>query len=210
MSKSLTLNKSDFINALKSVFVVTPKNDVRLYMNGVFFEFGSEGLRLVGTDGHRVVFAELTSGGALVDTSFIVDYNSIEQIVKSVKPARKGSPVEKSEEVTLVVQRDEDATNVTLDVGGMSFELKLIDGSYPDCRRITSKTNFEAVEAIGYSMGYLSDIKKAFNHLVLNKNFDGCKLEFNGSSDVTKITMGSIYSVCHLVNVEMWLMPIRL
>ena len=64
----LTVNRKDFMNALKAVIVTAAKNDVRYYMNTVLLEVQREKVTLVSTDGHRITFATLTLNTGIEDT----------------------------------------------------------------------------------------------------------------------------------------------
>ena len=102
------------------------QQDVRYYLNGMLFEIEGSRLRTVATDGHRLALAECelsepVEGG---DRQLILPRKGVVELGKML-----GSS---DEEIELVLGQNA----VGLDTESMSFSSKLIDGRFPDYRRV--------------------------------------------------------------------------
>ena len=60
MSSTKTRNVEIRIVALKAALLFAPKHDVRAYLCGACIAHGPNGVRLVATDGHRLLVVTLT------------------------------------------------------------------------------------------------------------------------------------------------------
>jgi DNA polymerase III subunit beta len=109
----------------KTVFCMAHQ-DVRYYLNGLLLELDEDAMRAVATDGHRLAMAALEKGspqkGELLQA--IVPRKAVLELARLLE--------EKSEPVQLQF-----ATNqMGAGFQGLSFTTKLIDGQFPDYRRV--------------------------------------------------------------------------
>lgn len=101
------------------------QQDVRYYLNGMMLELDKHDIRAVATDGHRLATSELSS-----DT----DFGEIRQVIVP----RKGV----SELMRLLQDSETDAefqlgsNHVRVKIDDVIFSSKLIDGKFPDYRRV--------------------------------------------------------------------------
>lgn len=204
----LTVNRKDFMNALKAVIVTAGKNDVRYYMNTVLVEVQREKVTLVSTDGHRITFATLTLfTGQEVD--LILERTDVERILKTVTVNNKL----KTEE--LVIKWD--GETVTIAADGMSFDLTQVDGKFPNWRRVTCdidnlNPDRSGLTEYGINLIYLADAEKAFKHLFIKNKYGTHKahIELQTAADKMWITPMEIESCGQLTEIKMAIMPMRL
>lgn len=113
-------------------------NDARYYLNGVLFEFsGSERLNLVATDGHRL---------ALYPIEGVVTSSSKEE--KAILPRKSVL------ELSKLINASTENTTITVGHGYINFTIenleftsKLIDGVYPQYRKVIPENNPTEVTA---------------------------------------------------------------
>jgi DNA polymerase-3 subunit beta len=104
--------------------------DVRFYLNGMLFDITSAGLRLVATDGHRLstCFFE-AQWDDITPTQAIVPRKAISELSKLLNEA--------DEAVQLSLAKN----YLTVQFMDTIFTCKLVDGRYPDYRRVIPQHN---------------------------------------------------------------------
>jgi DNA polymerase-3 subunit beta len=145
------------------------KEEVRYYLNGVYFD--KKDNALAATDGHRLGYIEnaFTADSELPEDGYIIKFSKQAlSFIKSFKYA---------EEIEIIIEEKA----AVVQVWGASMSLDLIDGIYPDWRRVT-KTEPEAVSEIGLDGGYLKDF-------VIKKPL---KLSFNGTTAAICVEVSEI------------------
>ena len=108
-------------NTLKCVLQFTAKKDIRYYLQGVCFEQCETGTYAVATDGHVVCVARLDSE-AHEPTSIIISGDHLAQAAKNNKYDVFIEPAD---------------GKVTLKSSNGETTVPLIDGRFPDWRRVT-------------------------------------------------------------------------
>ena len=141
----LTLPASDFPNietaqweqtlpvnqkALKSLLEKTQfcmaQQDVRYYLNGLLFDLSGKQLRAVATDGHRMAVAVIAlSNPAKKEQQLIVPRKGVQEIVRFLED-------DDAKEVQLQLN----ANHLRINLNGLTFTCKLIDGRYPDYTKV--------------------------------------------------------------------------
>ena len=207
----LTVNRKDFMNALKAVIVTAGKNDVRYYMNTVLLEVQREKVTLVSTDGHRITFATLTLNTGIEDTQIdlVLDRPDVERLIKGVSVNKKL----KTEE--LVIKWED--TTASVEAGGTLFTFNKVKCRYPDWRRVTHdgvNLNPDRAGLTDYCINlvYLADAEKAFKHLFVKNKYGSHKvhIELQTANDKMWITPMEIESCGQLTEIKMAIMPMRL
>lgn len=134
--------------------------DVRYYLNGMLFETEGEELRTVATDGHRLAVCSMPVGQALPNHSVIVPRKGVIELVRLLDGG----------ETPLQVQIG--SSNIRAHVGDFIFTSKLVDGRFPDYRRVLPKNPDKALES-GCDL-----LKQAFARAAIlsNEKFRGVRL----------------------------------
>lgn len=120
-----TISASIMFEALRRVRNATAANDVRTYLMGVPIEFRDGVLRTLGSNGHRLSVNEI---------AVEFDGNSEQVIIpnRSVAEVAKILSVHSDDDVEVMIT---DST-IHFSVGSVSFSSKLIEGRFPDYRRV--------------------------------------------------------------------------
>ncbi|MDH2068895.1 DNA polymerase III subunit beta [Pantoea sp. GD03673] len=134
--------------------------DVRYYLNGMMFETEGEELRTVATDGHRLAVCAMPIGQALPSHSVIVPRKGVIELLRLLDGG----------DTPLQVQIG--GSNIRAHVGDYIFTSKLVDGRFPDYRRVLPKNPDKALEA-GCDL-----LKQAFARAAIlsNEKFRGVRL----------------------------------
>ena len=131
---------------IESILLHAAKRDVRTYLNGILFEHRNGIGRMCATDGLSLIVAKcpVYLGPSV---SAIVPREIMEAALKSL--GKKGRD---SQNLSVEVIG---AKVTVLTVGGASFAGQLIDGSFPDYRRVLPVSSFDQSQAV--ISGYLID-----------------------------------------------------
>jgi DNA polymerase-3 subunit beta len=110
--------------------------DVRYYLNGLLLEVSSGLLRAVATDGHRLAYCEKQADCDLADIKqVIVPRKGIQELVRLL---------DVSDEPLKVVLG---SNHIRVEVGGIRFTSKLIDGRFPDYNRVIPEDGANVITA---------------------------------------------------------------
>lgn len=113
---------------IDSVQFSMANQDVRYYLNGMLFETEGEQLRTVATDGHRLAVSARTVGQEIGPAqSVIVPRKSVLELAKLIS----------DNEDSVHVQIGNN--NLRVNLPDFTFTTKLIDGRFPDYRRVLPK-----------------------------------------------------------------------
>jgi len=100
------------------------QQDVRYYLNGMLLEAGGKFLRAVATDGHRLALSEAElDGGKLEEQQVIVPRKGVLELQRLM--SGDGS-----------VDIELGSNHVRIQLGGIRFTSKLIDGRFPEYDRV--------------------------------------------------------------------------
>ena len=168
---SITLNQKAFRELIEKTAFSMAQQDVRYYLNGMLWELNKQSLKAVSTDGHRLAIAEVPL------------QESLEEDAKQYIIPRKG---------VLELSRllGDDAEAISLEFGGnhikassdnLTFTSKLVDGKFPDYRRVLPKGGNKVLEA------NRQDLKSALTRsaILSNEKFRG--IRFSLSTDMVGI-----------------------
>ncbi len=120
--------------------------DVRYYLNGMLFETEGEELRTVATDGHRLAVCSMPIGQSLPSHSVIVPRKGVIELMRMLDGGDNPLRVQIG------------SNNIRAHVGDFIFTSKLVDGRFPDYRRVLPKnrTNIWKQAAISSSRRLLA------------------------------------------------------
>lgn len=101
--------------------------DVRYYLNGLLLEVASGGVRAVATDGHRLAFCGVEAAIEMDEEvqQVIVPRKGVAELVKILEE-------DSEEKATLRIT----SSHVQVEVPGVCFTSKLIDGRFPEYERV--------------------------------------------------------------------------
>jgi len=165
-----TLPQATLKRLIESTQFSMAHQDVRYYLNGMLFETEGEELRTVATDGHRLAVCSMPVGQPLPSHSVIVPRKGVMELVRMLDGG----------ETPLKLQIG--TNNIRASVGDYIFTSKLVDGRFPDYRRVLPKNPDKTLEA-GCDV-----LKQAFARAAIlsNEKFRGVRLYL--SADQLKIT----------------------
>ncbi len=111
------------------------QQDVRYYLNGLLLETGGSALRAVATDGHRLALCEAElEGSKLPEQQVIVPRKGVLELQRLM-----------SGEGELAIELGTNHVRIQLD--GIRFTSKLIDGRFPEYERVIPQDTSNAMSA---------------------------------------------------------------
>ena len=110
------------------------QQDVRYYLNGMLLETGDGRLRAVATDGHRLALSQATLGGKVSEQQVIVPRKGVLELQRLL-----------GGEGDLDVEFG--ANHVRIQLDGIRFTSKLIDGRFPEYERVIPKESSNELKA---------------------------------------------------------------
>ncbi len=123
-----SLNQNDLRILLDSVSYSMAQQDSRYYLNGMLFDILGGQFRVVAADGHRLAMATIAHGcDFLKPTSIIIPRKAVMEMQRLF--------AEGQEEVGVVIGDNHLSTMIPQ----FSFTTKLIDGAFPDFRKVLPK-----------------------------------------------------------------------
>lgn len=132
------------LNYLKALLITAGKDDVRKALNGVYVEVNDGVVRLVTTDGARLLAIRLKDVVYLDNIAFVMPRELIENVLK-VKTKLKDCELT-TRNVMVPFTNENDVTGererieVTIAVGDQKFTMFEIDAKFPDFRRVIPQT----------------------------------------------------------------------
>ncbi len=155
-----TLPQATLKRLIESTQFSMAHQDVRYYLNGMLFETEGEELRTVATDGHRLAVCSMPIGQTLPSHSVIVPRKGVMELVRLLDGG----------DTPLRLQIG--SNNIRAHVGDFIFTSKLVDGRFPDYRRVLPKNPDKMLEAS------CDLLKQAFSRAAIlsNEKFRGVRL----------------------------------
>lgn len=147
-----------FTTALKFAAHAAAKKDVRLYLLGTLFEFKDGTLTLVATDGARLAYTRLQlDASSLIEDRFVVSTAGVKQVLvalgkskgrvsfyASAEPKQPGKP-----------------RALSIGDGTSTISPAVLDGTYPDWRRVVPASDRENKPAPHLDATYLAEAAAA-------------------------------------------------
>nr|WP_321277372.1 DNA polymerase III subunit beta [uncultured Vibrio sp.] len=134
--------------------------DVRYYLNGMLFEIDGTILRSVATDGHRMAVSQTELGADFAQKQIIVPRKGVQELVKLMD----------APEQPVVLQIGN--SNVRAEVNNFIFTSKLVDGRFPDYRRVLPQSTNKTLIAS------CDELRQAFSRAAIlsNEKFRGVRV----------------------------------
>jgi DNA polymerase-3 subunit beta len=161
---SLKMSKSWFRGLIENTHFAMANQDVRYYLNGMSFEIENGLVRTVSTDGHRLALSTLQlAEGQHDQISIIIPRKGIMEVLRLVP--------EGDEMISINVG----SNHVRVVDDGFTFTSKLVDGRFPDYRRVMPRNGDKIVIA------RRDVLKDAFLRVSIlsNEKFRGVRLKLS-------------------------------
>ncbi|HCG9714105.1 TPA: DNA polymerase III subunit beta [Vibrio parahaemolyticus] len=161
----VSLSQADLRTLIDKTQFSMANQDVRYYLNGMLFEIDGTTLRSVATDGHRMAVSQTQLGADFAQKQIIVPRKGVQELVKLMD----------APEQPVVLQIG--SSNVRAEVNNFIFTSKLVDGRFPDYRRVlpqhTNKTLIASCD----------ELRQAFSRAAIlsNEKFRGVRVNLTGS-----------------------------
>jgi len=155
--------KSDLLRLIESTHFSMANQDVRYYLNGMSIETEGKEIRSVATDGHRLAICKISSDElALPSRQVIVPRKGILEIIRLL------DPVEENVQVFL------GSNHIRIIDSEFSFTSKLVDGRFPDYRRVLPRNGDKVLNTSKDNLRQL--LSRA--SILSNDKFKGVRLNF--------------------------------
>ncbi|WP_425669235.1 DNA polymerase III subunit beta [Vibrio owensii] len=161
----VSLTQSDLRTLIEKTQFSMANQDVRYYLNGMLFEIDGTTLRSVATDGHRMAVSQTQLGADFAQKQIIVPRKGVQELVKLMD----------APEQPVVLQIG--SSNVRAEVNNFIFTSKLVDGRFPDYRRVMPQSTTKTLEAS------CDELRQAFSRAAIlsNEKFRGVRVNLAGS-----------------------------
>lgn len=159
----ITLPQGQMRQLIDSTQFSMAHQDVRYYLNGMLFETDGQQLRSVATDGHRMAVCAVATHDVLPAKQIIVPRKGVMELMRLLD-----SP---DEEIRLQIGH----SNIRAEVNNYIFTSKLVDGRFPDYRRVMPQNSNKVVEAS------CDELRKAFSRAAIlsNEKFRGVRVNLS-------------------------------
>ena len=161
----ITLTQAQLRGVIEKTQLSMANLDVRYYLNGMLFEIDGSTLRSVATDGHRMAVSQTQLGADFAQNQIIVPRKGVLELVKLMDAPEQP--------VTLQIG----SSNVRAEVNNFVFTSKLVDGRFPDYRRVMPQQTTKTLEA------GCDELRQAFSRAAIlsNEKFRGVRVNLAGS-----------------------------
>ena len=134
-SQTITVGQDVLGRLIEKTHFSMAQQDVRYYLNGMLLETGGQHIRSVATDGHRLALCQAELEGAKLDEQQVIVPR------KGVLELQRLLTGEGSVDVVL------GANHVRIQLDGIRFTSKLIDGRFPEYDRVIPKDSSNELRA---------------------------------------------------------------
>lgn len=123
---SATLDAKALAEGLSAVAFAISTEETRYYLNGVFAELVEDGLLLVATDGHRLAKRFVRTSSSSGSGAGIIIPRKTVGVLRKILP-RDGE---------LTMEATDSLVRFVIGAGATTITSKLVDGTFPDYRRV--------------------------------------------------------------------------
>ena len=156
----VSLTQAELRGLIEKTQFSMANQDVRYYLNGMLFEIDGTTLRSVSTDGHRMAVSLVQLGVEFANKQIIVPRKGVQELVKLLD----------APEQPVVLQIG--SSNVRAEVNNFVFTSKLVDGRFPDYRRVMPQSTSKTLET------NCDELRQAFSRAAIlsNEKFRGVRV----------------------------------
>ncbi len=158
---NFAIKQSDFKRMIDNTSFSMANQDVRYYLNGMSLETSENQIRCVTTDGHRLALTRIDlAEERLEESQVIIPRKGVTEISRLIEDS--------DDNVYISIG----SNHIRLSSSGFTFTSKLVDGRFPDYRRVLPKGGDKEVVADK------SVLKQAFARAAIlsNEKFRGVRL----------------------------------
>ncbi|WP_301099550.1 DNA polymerase III subunit beta [Otariodibacter sp.] len=165
-----TINQATLARLIEATQFSMANQDARYFLNGMKFETEGNLLRTIATDGHRLAVCTMPLNQELLAHSVIVPRKAVLELSRLINSS--------DEPVRLEIG----SNNLRVSMNGVVFTSKLIDGRFPDYRRVFPRNADRILEADA------EQLKRALVRAAIlsNERFKGVRLAL--SHNLLKLT----------------------
>lgn len=165
-----TIDQATLSRLIESTQFSMANQDARYFLNGMKFETEGNLLRTIATDGHRLAVCTMALDQELLAHSVIVPRKAVLELVRLIG--------HNSDYVRLEIG----TSNLRVSMNGIVFTSKLIDGRFPDYRRVFPRNPDRILEADAAALKHAL-VRAA---ILSNERFRGVRLAL--SKNLLKLT----------------------
>jgi DNA polymerase-3 subunit beta len=124
LTQRIVVMQSALRKLILEVKYAMAQQDIRYYLNGVLFSLDGDRLSLVATDGHRLAYSCTTLTESYPRIEAIIPRKAVNELLRLLDDA--------SDEISIGITE----TSIHAQFSGISFLSKVIDGKFPDYKRV--------------------------------------------------------------------------
>jgi len=163
-AEQIELTRHTIRALIESTHFSMANQDVRYYLNGMSFELESNIIRTVATDGHRLALAQQSiTNGLAEQKQVIVPRKAVLEIIRLL------------EDDDAVIQLHIGANHIRISDQNFIFTTKLVDGRFPDYRRVLPQGGDKTIVA---DKTMLKDVFQRVS-ILSNEKFRGVRLNLS-------------------------------
>ena len=158
---SITITQAKLRELLDATSFAMAQQDVRYYLNGMLFEVGTDYLRVVATDGHRLAMETLNIASTVGETQqLILPRKGIMELARLLSD--EGGDIE------LTFGQN----HIRAAIPEFTFTSKLVDGKFPDYNRVLPKGGDRVLT------GDCQELRQAFSRasILSNEKYRGVRV----------------------------------
>ncbi|CAM3091039.1 DNA polymerase III subunit beta [Vibrio mytili] len=161
----VSLSQADLRALIEKTQFSMANQDVRYYLNGMLFEIDGTTLRSVATDGHRMAVSQMSLDADFAQKQIIVPRKGVQELVKLMD----------APDQPVILQIG--SSNVRAEVNNFTFTSKLVDGRFPDYRRVLPQSTNKTLVA------GCDELRQAFSRAAIlsNEKFRGVRVNLAGT-----------------------------
>jgi DNA polymerase-3 subunit beta len=159
----LTLKQGQLRRLIERTAFAMAQQDVRYYLNGMYWEIRSKRLRAVATDGHRLAVCTLPELLDLEDTQVIIPRKGVLELARLMQSD--------DDEVSVILG----SNHIRATTDDFTFTSKLVDGKFPDYERVLPRSPDKLL------VGARTELRQAFTRTAIlsNEKYRGVRLKLS-------------------------------
>ncbi len=156
----ISLTQAELRGLIEKTQFSMANQDVRYYLNGMLFEIDGTTLRSVATDGHRMAVSQTNLGADFANKQIILPRKGVLELVKLLD----------APEQSVVLQIG--SSNLRAEVNNFVFTSKLVDGRFPDYRRVMPQSTNKVL------LANCDELRQCFSRAAIlsNEKFRGVRV----------------------------------